>query len=104
MTHAVLDRAGTVMQAIFQGAVSNVNFTGTAGLSGAFASATRAVRLSSTSDCYYVVSQAGATTATTSNGSLLAAGAIEYTGVNPGDKISVIQVSSAGTLNITEAA
>ena len=40
--------------------------------------------------------------ATTSNGPLLPANTIEYVIVNPGQKLSVIQNSATGALNVTE--
>ena len=58
------------------------------------------VRLVATSDCFFLVSAAG-TAATTTNGTFLPAGIIEYIRVPDQSIISVVQSTSAGKLNIT---
>lgn len=91
---------GGTLQAVGQGTVLNVAYTGTAAQSAAFGAATDLVRLCASSLCFYLV---GANpTATTSNGSRLPADTVEYVRVNPGQKISVIRSASDGTLNIVE--
>lgn len=102
--------------------VQNVSYTGTAGTSTVFLAVnqdtsltqdlalgiaassppagTTHVRLCATSDCYVLFGSNP--TATAANGTLLPAGAAEYFAVDALDKVSVIQVSAAGTLNITE--
>lgn len=89
---------------VMQSTVQNVSYTGTAGASNAIAAneapgRTCTVRLCATSDCFYLVS-AAATAATTTNGSLLPAGLIEYIRVANGQTISVVQSSAGGSLNI----
>jgi hypothetical protein len=93
---------------LLQATVQNVTFTGTAGISTALAAneapgRTCTVRLCSTSDCYYLATVAG-TAATANNGSLLAAGNIEYLRVGNLTFISVVQASAGGSLNITQMA
>ena len=81
--------------------VQNVAYTGTAAASTAIAAhetlETITVRLSSDQICYYTTD---GTTATTANGALLPASVIEYIRVRNGTTISVIRLSSSGTLNI----
>lgn len=89
-------------QAITQGAVQPITYTGTAGLSAAVGVSTTLVRLVSSSDCFVLIG--AAPVATSSNGSLLPAGVVEYFGITPGQKVSVVQSSASGTLNITEGA
>lgn len=87
-------------QAMFQGVVSNVSYTATAGQSATFGANTSLIRIVATSDCYYLI---GANpTATTANGSFLPLGVIEFPAVLPGQKISVLQSSASGSLNITQ--
>lgn len=90
--------------------VQNVSFSGTAGTSLPYTSKNSSqfvdLRLTATQDCYYLISndptKAAATTATSSNASLLIAGAIEYIKVPSGSVISVVQSSTSGVLNTTE--
>lgn len=88
-------------QAITQGVIQNISYTATHAESAAFGAGTTLVRLVATSDCYFLCGTAPV--ATTSNGTLLPSGAIEYFGVTPGQKISFIQSSAGGACNITEA-
>lgn len=82
-------------------ASQDVTYTGTAGTSTAVSSGVTKVRLLATTDCRVKVTNAG--TAAISTDTYLPGLAAEYITVSGGDKISAIQVSSAGTLNITEA-
>lgn len=89
------------------GTVQNVAIGAASAASAAFGVETWQVRLTATSACYYVVTEGGtgSTTvaATTSNGAYLAANVSpEYVSVTPGQKITVIQASAAGNLNIVE--
>ena len=61
------------------------------------------LRLCATTDCYYLISVAG-TVATTSNATLLPAGAIEYVRVADQSIVSAIQSTASGILNITQMA
>lgn len=93
---------------LIQSTVQNVSYTGTAGASNAIAAneapgRTCTIRLCSTSDCFYLISIAG-TAATTTNGSLLPAGLIEYVRVPNNAVVSVVQSSASGSLNITNMA
>jgi hypothetical protein len=94
-----------------QGTVQNVAYTGTAGTTtNPLGAETYQVRLSATSCCFYLITEtANVVAATTSNGTFLQAGFIDYAIVSPGQKISVIQAATnglvtgtAGTLNIVE--
>lgn len=100
MSKLYVDANGNVIQAIRQGVVQNIAYTGTQGRSAAFADSTTIIRIVADTACFYLLGKTP--TATTSNGTLLPAGAVEYVPVNPGDKISAIQSSAGGTLNITE--
>jgi hypothetical protein len=81
--------------------VQNVAYTGTAGNSSAFTSSNRTgiVRVVCTTDAY--ISVGNGVTATTTTGAYFAAGIPDYIKVAEGDRISAIQVSAAGSLNIT---
>ena len=100
MSKLGIDTNSNVIQAMKQGTVQNVTYTGTAGLSSAFNGATTLIRLCSDQDCFYLI--ASSPTATTSNGSRLPAGVVDFVPVLPGQKISVVQSTAGGTLNITE--
>lgn len=93
------------------GTTQAVAYTGTATtITNAFGGETWQVRLSATSACQYVISEAASVTvATATNGALLPANWVEYVMVSPGQKISVIQAptnglitATAGTLLVTE--
>jgi hypothetical protein len=77
----------------------NVAYTGTAGTSAAFASGIHHIRIAATTACYYKL--AAAPTATSSD-TYLPANVIEIIRVNPGQKISFIQVSSGGTASVSQ--
>lgn len=88
-----------------QGAVQDITLGASAVNSNAFGAQTYQVRLSATSACYYLITEGSEGTTvnvTTSNGSYLPANVIEYVTVTPGQKLSAIEASAAGTLNITE--
>ena len=80
--------------------VQNVAYTGTAGtLTNAFGTQTYKVRCLATTDCYIRIE--ASPTATTSDTYLVGLSA-EYFSVSPGQKVSAVQVSAAGTLIVTE--
>jgi len=83
-----------------QSATQNVAYTGTAAASTVFSSQTYKVRLLATTDCYFRIGD-GTPTATTSD-SYLPALAAEYFTCTPGQKVSAVQVTAAGSLNVTE--
>ena len=85
-----------------QGVTQTVAYTGTsATVTNVFGAQTRQIRLSSTSACHYkVVEAAGGAAAVTD--SLLPINWVEYLTVTPGQKISAIQDTAAGTLSVTE--
>jgi hypothetical protein len=83
------------------GTVQNVSYTGTAGTTtNGATNGIQKVRLLATTDCYVKVSAAG--TAATSSDTYLPALSAEYLTITSGEKVSAIQVASAGTLNVTE--
>lgn len=82
------------------GTHQSVAYTATAGtITNAVAEQTYKVRLVCTTDAYVKVGNAP--TATTSD-PIFPAGAVEYVTITPGQKVSAVQVSSGGTLSVTE--
>jgi hypothetical protein len=82
------------------GTVQNVSYTGTAGTIGSgIGLGVQKVRVLVTTDAYIKIAQSP--TATTSD-AYLPALEPEYFTVNPGEKVSAIQVAAGGTLNVTE--
>ncbi len=81
--------------------VSNesVAYTGTAGQSAAFASGIHAIRICASSASYYKI---GANPTATSADTYLPADEVEYLIVNPGQKISFVQVSAGGNASISQ--
>lgn len=98
--HTAEDDESRVIPAVFPGNSQRVAIGASSVQSSAMGETTGLVRLTGSSDCY--VSFGSNPTATTSS-LYLPAGAIEYFGINPGDKIAVLQASTAGYLNIVEA-
>lgn len=79
-----------------------VSYTGTAGtISNAVGSQTRKVRVVVTTDAYIVI---GSSPTATANDPFLPASSVEYFSINPGEKVSAVQVSSGGVLHVTEIA
>jgi hypothetical protein len=88
-----------------QGIVQNLAVgASAASLPNKFGVQTHQIRLSSTTGCFFVISEAAApVAATASNGSYLAPNvAAEYLIVTPGQVLSAIQASASGTLSVTE--
>jgi hypothetical protein len=81
------------------GTVTNQTYTGTASTAITVGSGVYKVRLLSTTDCYV---RTDSVTATSTNGVYLAALQAEYPTVTPGQTITAVQVSSNGTLQVTE--
>jgi len=80
--------------------VQKVTISGTsAAVSNAFGASTGAVRIVSTTDCYYTV--AASPTATVTDHYLPAA-TIEHILVEPGEKIAFIQSSTGGIATVSE--
>lgn len=77
----------------------NVDYTSTAGQSAAFASGIHAIRICASSASYYKI---GANPTATSADTYLPADEVEYLIVNPGQKISFVQVSSGGKASISQ--
>ena len=82
------------------GATQKVAFTGTAGTSTAIASGTNIVRVCCSSAGYIKLSTAG--TAATATDMFMPAGVVEYFIVDPGTRISAIQDTAGGNINLTE--
>jgi hypothetical protein len=87
-----------------QSTVQNIATGATsATLANPFGPSTTQVRLSATQAVYYVVvDTTNIVAASASNGSYLPAGVIEHITVQPGQKITAIQASAAGSLNVVE--
>lgn len=87
-----------------QGAVQNITTGSTsAALGTKFGSETYEIRLSATAACYYLVTEdASPTAASSTNGTYLPANVIEYVIVSPGQTLTAIQASAAGSLNVVE--
>ena len=82
------------------GASQDVAYGSSSSASAAFGAQTYKVRLVATTDCRIRISD-GTPTAVAID-TYLPGLAAEYFTVTPGQKVAVIQVSSAGTLNVTE--
>lgn len=81
------------------GTHQNVAYTGTAGKISNAVGDVHVVRVVCTTDAYVDVSKSGTAT---SSSVYLPANAIEYFDITPGEKVSAIQVSTGGTLHVTE--
>lgn len=67
----------------------------------AFGASTYMLRVVSTTAAHYRVTRAGSA-ATAAGDAYLPAATIEYIGVKPGDKLSIIEDSAGGTAYLTE--
>jgi len=94
-----------------QGTIQAVAYTSAAASLGtAFGTETYQIRLASTSNCFYLISEAASVTAATSaNASLLPPNWVEWVTVTPGQKLSVVRAETnglitgtSGTLSVTE--
>lgn len=84
------------------GTKQTVSYTGTAGtIANAITSGVQKVRVIVTTDAY-VLPVDGAAVATAATGIYLPALAPEYLTISAGQKVSAIQVSSGGTLEVVE--
>jgi hypothetical protein len=81
------------------GTANNVAYTGTAGSVGPVGSQTYKVRVLVTTDAF--VTTDGSTPSGTS-GAYVPSGAPEYFTITPGQTIKAVQVSTGGTLYVTE--
>jgi hypothetical protein len=98
--HTPEDDESRGIPAIFPGSSQRLAVGSSSVQSTSMGETTGLVRLSASTDCYI----AFGTNPTATNASLyLPAGMVEYIGINPGEKIAVLQVSAAGFLNIVEA-
>ena len=86
---------------ITPGVSQTVSTSGTSAQSAAFGAGTSIIRVIASEACFLVF---GANPTATSAGMFLAAGAVEYFAVTPGQKVAAIQASTGGSLYITEAA
>lgn len=89
-------------QAICIGTSQVITTSASSQQSTAVSDQTSIVRLFCTKDCFIQIGQNPTVTASGTTGAFLPGGIIEYFGVNPKDKIAVIQASASGTLYITE--
>lgn len=70
-----------------------------------FGAETFQIRLCATTACYYVIcDRANIVAASAAVGSYLPANWVEFVAVSPGQKLTVIEASAAGTLSVTELA
>lgn len=84
------------------GTVQSVAYTGTAGtITNGIGTGVQKVRVVCTTDAYIRIGSSP--TATTSD-TYMTGLAAEYFTISPGEKVSAVQVASAGTLNVTEIA
>lgn len=82
------------------GTHQSVAYTGTAGtISTAISDGVRRVRVVTTTDAYIKI---GSSPTATSSDVFKPANLVEYFTIAPGEKVSAIQVSSGGTLHVTE--
>lgn len=84
------------------GTKQTVSYTGTAGtITNPIGTQTYRVRVICTSDAY-VLPVDGTAVATAATGAYMPALSVEYFTVTPGQKVSAIQVSASGTLEVVE--
>jgi len=84
----------------YLGTHQSASYTGTAGtITNAVGTGTNRVRVVVTSAAYVKI---GSSPTATSSDVYMAADAPEYFTIRPGEKVSAIQVSAAGTLHVTE--
>lgn len=98
--HTPEDDESRGIPAIFPGSSQTVAIGATSVQSSSMGSTTGLIRLTASSDCYVAF---GPNPTATNASLMLPAGMVEYFGINPGDKVAVLQVSAAGFLNIVEA-
>ena len=103
MSLLATDRNGHTIQGIRPGRVQVVAVgAAAAATSLAVSDDVTIVRIVSTTNCHYIVTNAAA--AATANDSYLHAGVVEFLSVGKGDKISFIQDTASGTAYVTEGA
>lgn len=95
------DRNGHLMPAARLPGLANQELTvGAASVqSAAFNANTTYIRLATTTACRFLVGRNPTALATSA---YLPANAVEYFGVNPGDKVAVIQDTAGGKITVTE--
>ena len=72
-------------------------------LTNKFGTETWQIRLASTTGCYFLITEnAAPVAATAANGSYLPPNWVDYIIVTPGETLTVIEASAAGTLTVTE--
>jgi len=82
------------------GTHQNVAYTGTAGtIANAISAGVYKVRVVATTACYVAI---GSSPTATTSSAYLPADSPEYFTCNPGEKVSAVQLSAAGTLHVTE--
>lgn len=89
-------------QAICIGNNQVLTTSGSSQQSNSVSDQTSIVRLFCTKDCFIAIGPNPVVDTSGTTGAFLPGGIIEYFGINPKDKIAVIQVSASGTLYITE--
>lgn len=89
-------------EAILPGTSQAVAFTGSSSQSAALGASTTLVRLFCTADCFIKIAS-NPTALADGTSMFVAAGIIDFIGVQPSQKIAVISNGTSGTLYITEA-
>lgn len=85
---------------IIAGSGQNISSSGTAANNAtAFGSTVSIIRIATTEAIHYRIGPSATAVATDT---LLPAGAVEYVGIAKGDRLSVIQDSTSGTVNVSE--
>lgn len=110
MTHLANDSTlvsaggGRAIQSIYNGITQNITSSGISQASAAFADATTLIRLVSVANPIWYKIGKSPTAVAGGDSSYLPAGVVEFPQVCRGDKIAVIQVTGASTVNIVEGA
>ena len=94
------DANGNTIQAIKQGRVQNLDYTGTPAVSAAFGSETTIIQATAKTDSYYLVGVNPVVT--TDNGTFHPGKVTYFIPVSPGQQIAYIQDTTGGRANITE--
>ena len=95
------DRVLGAFQCIFPGTSQKLNIAAAATASSSFSSSSRVVRVFPTKDCFV---EFGASPVATTTSLFCPGGIIQFFGVTPSDKVSIIQSDSTGSFYITEGA
>lgn len=110
MTHLANDSTlvesggGRALQSVYNGTTQNITSSGISQQSAAFGAATTVIRLVSVSNPIWYKIGPNPTAVVAGDSCYLPTGVVEFPQVCRGDKIAVIQVTGASTVNIVESA